>query len=187
MRNSDQRYSDCSRCRRKVCCCPPRRSSCLCPPGPTGPQGPAGPAGSTGPTGPAGSTSEAGTPAILKFTGITTISGGPSVDSFFADGGNDTGGGGSSQNDDQRYPVGESFIARRLTVRLPGVGTGEIVRVTLRRDVADTGLTLTFTDATPIIQTIVGLEPYVFGETYDLRAESTSASALRLSATVDTL
>ena len=67
-------FSNCSRCRRKFCCCPSTRSSCLCPAGPPGPQGlpgsngvagppgPPGLAGSTGPQGPAGSAGSAGAP-----------------------------------------------------------------------------------------------------------------------------
>ena len=47
-------FSNCSRCRRKFCCCPPSRSSCLCPPGPPGPPGPSGLPGSSGIAGPLG-------------------------------------------------------------------------------------------------------------------------------------
>ena len=53
-------FSDCSRCRRKFCCCPPSRSSCLCPPGPPGPPGLPGSNGIAGPSGLSGSDGIAG-------------------------------------------------------------------------------------------------------------------------------
>ena len=61
MRPMHSHSKSCSRCHRKVCCCPRTvASSCICPPGPPGPEGPPGSNGTTGATGPVGPEGPAG-------------------------------------------------------------------------------------------------------------------------------